>query len=168
MQLKNALGGLAALTLLAGTAQAQTVTTADAAGIKKALAAKKGKVLLVNFWATWCGPCVAEFPDLMKVYKANRAKGLELVTISCDEQADLKKVKTFLGKSGVSQGWLNSLGPDITGLMAFLDPKAPDGGGSIPRTYVIDRNGKVVKSLLGGQNTESLQKAVAPYLKGKG
>ncbi len=152
---------------VAGAANAQTVNPVDATGIKKAIAANKGKVVVVNFWATWCGPCVAEFPDLVKLYKANKTKGLELVTISCDDKGDVEKVKTFLGKNGLTKGWQNVNGPDITAMMPYLDPKAPDGGGAIPRTYIIDRKGKVVKSFLGGQDSATFEKAVAPYLKAK-
>jgi thiol-disulfide isomerase/thioredoxin len=125
----------------------------------------KGKVVVVNFWATWCGPCVAEFPDLVKLYKNNKAKGLELIAISADESADGAKVKTFLGKNGLSKGYLNKNAVDIEGYLKYLEPNlAPDAPGGIPRTYVIDRNGKVVKSLIGGQSYTAFQSAVTPLL----
>ena len=148
-------------------ANAQTVSAVDASGLKKAIAANKGKVVVVNFWATWCGPCVAEFPDLVKFYKANKAKGVELVTVSCDDAGDAAKVKKFLAKNGLTGGLQNALGPDITGHLPYLDPKAIGSDVAIPRTYVIDRKGKVVKSLLGAQQLIAFQQAVTPYLKAK-
>ena len=153
----------AALTLSAA-ANAQTVVKTDPANFKAALAANKGKVVVVNFWATWCGPCVAEFPSLVKLYKANKAKGLELVTLSADDPSDSAKVKAFLAKNGLAKGWLSST-DDVAGYLAYLEPTlSPSADLAIPRTYIIDRNGKVVKALLGGQEYADFQKAVTPLL----
>jgi thiol-disulfide isomerase/thioredoxin len=157
----------AGATLLAtgAAAHAQTVTPIDVAGLKKAVAANKGKVVVVNFWATWCGPCVQEFPDLVKLYKNNKVKGMELIAVSADEPTDNVKVKAFLGKNGLSQGYLNKSASDVEGYLKYLEPSLPnDAAVGIPRTYVIDRNGKVVKSLIGGQSYSAFQSAVTPLL----
>jgi thiol-disulfide isomerase/thioredoxin len=154
-----------ALLAIGTTAHAQTVMPMDAAGLRKTVAANKGKVVVVNFWATWCGPCVQEFPDLVKLYNNNKAKGLELIAVSADDQADNAKVKTFLGKNGLSKGYLNKSAVDIGGYVKYLEPTLPaDAAVAIPRTYVIDRNGKVVKSLIGGQSYSAFQSAVTPLL----
>lgn len=140
----------------------------DAAGLKKQVAARKGKVVVVNFWATWCVPCVEEFPDLVKLYNVNKAKGMDLVTVSFDEKADVpKKVLPFLTKNKLSSGtFVNKTGSDLDeGYLKYLEPKLPeDEAVAIPRTYIFDRNGKLAKVLVGGQSYASFAKAVQPLL----
>jgi thiol-disulfide isomerase/thioredoxin len=154
-----------ALLATAAVAHAQTVVPVDAAGLKKQVAANKGKVIVVNFWATNCGPCVQEFPDLVKLYKNNKAKGLELITVSADDPSDSAKVKAFLAKNGLSKGYLNKRAEDIEGLVKYFEPNLSDDAAiGWPRTYVIDRNGKVVKTLPSMQEYSGFQSAVAPYL----
>jgi thiol-disulfide isomerase/thioredoxin len=162
---------LSALLLLgtfaaASPAGAPTVPMIDASGLKKQIAARKGKVVVVNFWATWCGPCVEEFPYLVKLQKAYKAKGFELVTISCDEKRDAAKVSTFIGKSGQTGGAYHATkGAEIGDFLKFLEPKLdPDASIGIPRTYVYDRSGKQVKMFEGGQSYEAFNKAVAPLV----
>jgi thiol-disulfide isomerase/thioredoxin len=58
----------------------------------------KGKVVLLNFWATWCGPCAQEMPHLLELYKKNRERGLEILAISVDSKADRYKVAPFVNK----------------------------------------------------------------------
>jgi thiol-disulfide isomerase/thioredoxin len=58
----------------------------------------KGKVVLLNFWATWCGPCAQEMPHLLELYKKNRERGLEILAISVDSKADRYKVAPFAEK----------------------------------------------------------------------
>lgn len=161
-----------ALTALAfalpAASYAQTVAPTDAAKIKSQIAANKGKVTLVNFWATWCGPCVKEFPALVKATKAGQSKGLVFMPVSFDSQADTAKVKAFLSKNGVAKGFVNRTGTDAEGLIKFFEPNLrADEDLSIPRTYIVDKKGKVVKVLKGEQSQAEFQAAFAPYLKGK-
>lgn len=163
-----AAGALATLALTVPTvSHAQTVTPTDAAKIKSQLAANKGKVTLVNFWATWCGPCVKEFPALVKATKANQSKGLVFMPVSFDRQADTAKVKAFLSRNGVAKGFVNRTESDAEALIKYFEPKLrADEDLSIPRTYIVDKKGKVVKVLKGEQSQAEFQAAVAPYLKG--
>jgi thiol-disulfide isomerase/thioredoxin len=162
---------VAALAVFATAAPAGTVAVPaiDAAGLKKQVAARKGKVVVVNFWATWCVPCVEEFPDLVKLYNTNKSKGLDLVTLSFDEKGDVaKKVAPFLTKNKLTTGtFINKNGSDPgEEYIKYLEPKLPaDEAFAIPRTYIFDRNGKLVKTLVGGQSYEAFNKAVAPLLK---
>ncbi len=111
----------------------------------------KGKVLLVDFWATWCPPCRAEVPEIVKTYTAYKDKGFEVVGISFDQEKDAfdKYVKEnampwpqyFDGK-----GWENEVGPTY-------------GIQSIPAMYLLDGEGKVVATdLRGGKLEEELKK----------
>src|SRR5689334_22084768 len=92
-------GAAAALLCVAAPAPAKNssaVTPVDAAGLKRAVAARKGKVVLVNFWATWCIPCVEEFPDLVRLHNKYKAQGLDFVPVSVDMARDVApKVQPF-------------------------------------------------------------------------
>lgn len=169
---RGLVGAVATLAVTAGTAAtaaAPTVQPIDAAGLRKQVMARKNKVVVVNFWATWCGPCVEEFPGLVSLQKKYRAKGLDLVTISFDDPKDVAgKVKPFLAKSGLSTGtFVNKSGAQIDeAYLKYLEPNlAPDAAVAIPRTYIFARNGKLVKTIVAGQTAAEFEKAVAPYLK---
>lgn len=110
------------------------------------LSAHKGKVVLVDFWATWCGPCVAELPNVLAAYEKYHPKGLEIVGISADR--DRNRLETFLKDNNVpwrqffdGQGWNNKL------VKAY-------GVHAIPATYLLDREGKIVAKDLRGEELE--------------
>jgi len=160
----------ALVTLAAPMSQAQSgaVTPIDAAGLKKQVAARKGKVVVVNFWATWCGPCVEEFPSLVTLQNKNAAKGLDLVTVSFDEASDKGKVNAFLAKNKIKKGaFLNKSGSDLDdAYIKYLEPKLPASAAvALPRTYIFNRSGKLVKVITGSQTLAQFQAAVAPHLK---
>ena len=110
------------------------------------LADKKGKVLLVNMWATWCGPCVAEMPELIKMQDKYRDQGFEVIGLNqSDEPAEL--IKSFAAKQNLNYqlGWsdsaLYSEFVKITRLNA------------IPQTILINREGQMTGVFAGGGNT---------------
>ncbi|HKO99471.1 MAG TPA: redoxin family protein [Pyrinomonadaceae bacterium] len=101
-----------------------------------------GKVLLVNLWATWCGPCRLEIPELIKFHNEYRAQGLEVVGLSTENQEEsAEKVKRFVQDFNVNYrvGWATA---DVAiTLMAGTD--------SIPQSFLIGRDGRVVKRFVG-------------------
>ena len=155
-------GFLLLLAMPAAHAAPIAVTPADAPVIKRAIAAQKGHVVLVNFWATWCGPCVAEFPAIVQTSRRYKASGLRVFAVSADQLKDIKtKVTPFLAKSGASfPAYLEkSADPE-----EFIDAFDPSWQGDLPRTIIYDRTGKRVKTLTGQQTAHSLAAAVKPYL----
>lgn len=101
-----------------------------------------GKVLLVNLWATWCGPCRLETPELVKLYKEFRPQGVEVVGLSTEDPDDsAEKVKRFIQDYNVNYrvGWSTQ---EVS--MTLMQ-----GRDAIPQSFVISRTGRVVKRFVG-------------------
>ncbi len=136
---------------------------ADAPTVKRAVAAQRGHVVLVNFWATWCGPCVAEFPAIVKVSRQDRALGLRTIAVSADMLKDRQtKVAPFLARQRATFPVYLEKSADPEDFINAFDPKWQ---GDLPRTLIYDRRGRLVRTLAGEQTAQSLAAAVAPYLK---
>jgi peroxiredoxin len=125
----------------------------DLAGNTLSIAKYKGKVVLVDFWATWCGPCVAELPNVLKTYEAHHGQGFEIVGISLDKEE--QKLKDFIKAKNMT--WAQYF--DGKGWQSKLAGKY--GVNSIPATYLLDGEGKIIAKNLRG---EALEKAVATAL----
>jgi thiol-disulfide isomerase/thioredoxin len=126
----------------------------DVAGKPMSVASYKGKVVLVDFWATWCGPCVAELPNVLSTYQKNHPKGFEIVGISLDQ--DKQKLTDFTKSKNMSwqqffdgKGWGNKLAVKY-------------GVNSIPATFLLDGKGNIIgKDLRGEALDEAVTKALA-------
>jgi len=114
----------------------------------------KGKVVVLNFWATWCGPCRSELAAFNETYGANKARGVEIVGISVDE-GGWKDVKPFLKQYPV--GYPVVLGTDKV-VHAF------GGVDAIPTTFIIDRDGYLADRHLGALTRSALEALFARYL----
>lgn len=118
----------------------------------------KGKVLLLNFWATWCKPCVHEFPDLIKLYNNYKDKDFEIVFISVDVPEDVNsKVVPFLKdqKADFTTYYNNFDKPEE--LINFIDKKWE---GAIPSTYIYDREGNLTSQILGSKSYDEFEKEI--------
>ncbi len=125
----------------------------DLAGKPLSIGNYKGKVVLVDFWATWCGPCVGELPHVLETYKKHHPGGFEIVGISLD--SDREKLATFIKEKEMEwaqyfdgQGWQNKLA-QVYGI------------NSIPATFLLDGEGKIIAKDLRG---EALDEAVSKAL----
>lgn len=147
----------------AGEDPATHVSAVDGATLKKAVAAHKGKVVVLNLWATWCGPCVEEFPDLVKLQQSYQKQGLVLIAASIDEPEDKQEVIDFARKQNVAFPiYLRKAGS----VEKFIDPIDRKWSGAVPATYVFDRKGKLVGKPITGKHTyDEFAAAVAPHLK---
>ena len=123
-------------------------------GRKVDLAKMKGKVVLVDFWATWCGPCLRELPTVKQVYKDYHEKGFEIVAISLDE--DEAALKSFVAKEEMP--WVQY----YDGKGRHSDMVRKFGITGIPATFLIGKDGKIAASNLRGP---ALEAAVIEALK---
>jgi thiol-disulfide isomerase/thioredoxin len=139
-----------------------TVSVANPQKIKQSIESEKGHVVVVNFWATWCSPCVAEFPALIKLYNDHRAAGLELITVSADQRGDISaKVLPFLkSHKAYSTNFLMHAKDPEDAINAF----DRSWQGDLPRTFIYDKKGHLAKTLAGEQTFAELEAAVRPFL----
>ena len=110
------------------------------AGKSLSLSSWKGKVVLLSFWATWCGPCKIEMPGMEKLYGQMKAKGLEIVAVDVSE--DRSTVSSFIRKYGYTFPVLLDLKGEVSGSEMYA-------AGGIPVNYIIDRNGKLLARVIG-------------------
>ncbi len=129
------------------------ITLPDLSGKQVSFSDFKGKVVILDFWATWCGPCVAEIPHFKTLYEKYHDRGLEIVGVSVDVNA-AKVVPPFVEEHEIPYTIL--LGN--AGLQRKFNLRG------LPTTYVIDRKGRVVEKLLGYRGIEVFEKLVEPLL----
>jgi len=115
--------------------------TVDAAGLGDLRKNTTGKTLLVNFWATWCAPCTAEFPDLQNTFRMYRKRPFDLVTVSINYPDEEKGVRAFLEAQHASSRNLLSGTMDPYELMKAFDP---DWSGGVPYSVVIGPDGTIL------------------------
>ncbi len=133
----------------------------DQAGYAKMIASHKGRVVLVDFWATWCKPCRAEMPELVKLEKKLRGEGFDLVTISADEPDQQAAALKLLEQNGVAAPMYIKKAADDDKFNDAIDPK---WGGALPAVFLYDRTGKKVKSFIGETPVKDLEAAIAKVL----
>lgn len=104
----------------------------------------KGKVVVVNLWATWCAPCIVEMPDLDRLQRSYKNSGLEVVPISMDDQGSPAMIQRFMREHNLRH------------LPVYLDPskrtKAAFRARTLPSTYVFNKDGKLIASMEGVAN----------------
>jgi thiol-disulfide isomerase/thioredoxin len=129
---------------------APSLTGSTVSGAPLALGQFRGKVVVVNFWAAWCGPCRAESPVLARVLTATSGRGA--VFVGVDEKDSRSAAATFVKDQGVT--YASVFDPD--GSRAAGWPGAP----GLPYTFILDRHGKIAVRIIGGVTGDLLEAAV--------
>jgi peroxiredoxin len=148
----------------------------DAAGVAALRKGGTGNIRLYNVWATWCAPCVEEFPELVATSRRFDMRNFEFISISMDRPADVAKAKDFLERhgAGLSRRLQKSVkaegrttnsylftGGSMEELMQELDPEWPGG---IPHTLLVDADGKVIWRHSGMVDGDQLRDQVLNHL----
>ncbi|MBI2840889.1 MAG: redoxin domain-containing protein [Acidobacteria bacterium] len=129
------------------------VKVKDLQGKELDLTTTRGKVLLINFWATWCGPCKHEIPDLSRLHRKYRDQGLLVLGFAVDS-GSASEVTPFLSEFGID--YPVYMADDVRDQF-YREP-------GIPMTIVVDRKGQVVKKLFGLTSADVFESTVLPLL----
>jgi cytochrome c biogenesis protein CcmG, thiol:disulfide interchange protein DsbE len=132
---------------------APPLSIVTAGGREFDLAAMRGKVVLVDFWATWCAPCLAEFPVIEKFYRKHKAEGFEVIALSIDKPRDRQKTLRLIATLPFDAALLSDARRNGFGV--------PD---AVPVSYVIDAEG-IVRDTFIAIDDELLDEVVLPLLK---
>ena len=142
------------------TEQEVSLQEIDAKGLGELLANDSDNLRLINFWATWCGPCVAEYPDFIEIHRMFADRGFEFVSVSADNLTIKAKVHNFLKKktSAVRNFIYNE--EDKYAMIEAIDP---EWDGALPYTVLVESGGKVVYKIMGSIDPFELKKAIVDH-----
>ena len=143
-------------------AEAVKLDTIDDAGVAKLVANDGKKLLLVNLWATWCGPCVAELPELVSIHRMYRGRPFEMVTISMDDPAKKRDeaLKVLTDNKVSARNYLL----ETKDRDAFAKALDKDWPGPVPYTLLIAPGGKVIYRKTGAIDPLELRRAIVGHL----
>lgn len=138
-----------------------TLSPVDEVAFKKLVSAHQGKVVLYDFWATWCEPCRAELPRLIRLQTKLKARGFELVTISADEPEQAADAEKLLKTSGAP---LPAFRKQAVNDDRFINAIDPQWSGALPALFLYDRQGRKVISFIGETEMNAIESAIQKLL----
>ncbi|MBV9302638.1 MAG: TlpA family protein disulfide reductase [Acidobacteriaceae bacterium] len=144
--------------LLAGTS---TLIPLGEQAFHQMVARHRGKVLLVDFWATWCGGCREEMPKLVTLYSSERKNDFSFVTISCDEPEQAAAAISFLEKQSAPAPYYLKSAKNDDQFISAIDPK---WSGALPALFLFDRTGQKVNSFIGETDIQQLKVSIDKLL----
>ena len=133
----------------------------DEAGFQKLVDSHKGKVVLYQFWATWCAPCREEMPQLIRLEAKLRSQGFELVTISADEPEQEAAAEKILKQLEVRGPLYRKQAKNDDNFINFIDRK---WSGALPALFLYDKNGRKVQSFIGETQMNTIEAAIRKFL----
>lgn len=134
-----------------------TLENIDTAGIKELILNKSDKLRLVNVWASWCGPCIQEFPDLIVLDRIYRSREFEFISINADKLSRKENVLKILQKNQASNKNFIFNSDNNSELVGAIDPQ---WSGALPYTLVIEQGGNIIYRLQGPVNLLEMRKLI--------
>ena len=160
MTRRDCLVALAALTACRN-ANENGLITLDEEAFRRMVADHRGQVLLVDFWATWCAPCREELPKLVALYSSERQRGLNFVTVSCDQPEQGATAASFVEKQHApTPHYLKNAKSDD----AFINAIDPKWSGALPALFLFDRGGQKAASFIGETDMAQLKASIEKLL----
>jgi thiol-disulfide isomerase/thioredoxin len=161
----RAVWGVAFLLVSCGSANRVSVenvhvTPVTSADVQRLIREPGAKAVLVNMWATWCGPCQEEFPGLVRVAQKYSGQGLRTILVSADDTDQVAAVKKFLAKEGVGFPAYIKTEKD----QAFIDGVDKQWTGALPATLIFDGDGKLRDFWEGGVTFNVFEEKVVEVL----
>jgi len=148
-----------------GSTLAPDFTLATTTGELVSMSDLRGKVILLNFWGTWCGPCRMELPDFIKLHNKYNKDGLEIVGITIRRGESIKDVAKFQEQWGLNYLLLNDInGNEVSEVTMAYSQAIGQMINGIPTTLVIDREGFIVNRFVGPRREQVFYNAIKPYL----
>ena len=148
-----------------GSTPAPNFTLATTTGELVSMSDLRGKVILLNFWGTWCGPCRMELPDFVKLYDKYNKDGLEIVGITNRRGESINDVAKFQEQWGLNYLLLNDInGNEVSEVTMAYSQAIGQMINGIPTTLVIDREGFIVNGFVGPRREQVFYNAIKPYL----
>ena len=139
-------------------APSRRVELIDSAGLRKLMSERRGNVLLLNIWATWCSPCVEELPDLVRLSRSYGHAPVEIVGISVDYPDEIdSKVIPFLDSTSVP---FKMYVAKFDKQEDFINALSTSWSGAVPATFIYDSEGKRRLSLVGQRTYTQFKRAV--------
>jgi thiol-disulfide isomerase/thioredoxin len=136
------------------------VSPVTAADIQRLVRDSGAKAVLVNLWATWCGPCREEFPSLVRVARKYQGQGLKVMLVSADDNAEMAAVKKYLAQQGVDFPAYIKAEKD----QPFIDALDKRWTGALPATFIYDGTGKLRDFWEGGTTFNAFEQKVVEVL----
>ena len=137
---------------------------ADLKGNKIKLSDLRGKVVMLNFWGTWCGPCRKEIPDFVKLMDKYQKDGLEILGVTLTSGSP-ENIKTFSDKWGINYTLLTDIkGNETQSVTAVYGKATNEPIRGIPTTFIIDRKGMIQKRYVGPRSEEIFYRDLKLFL----
>lgn len=143
----------------ASTQSLPDISMPDTAGKQRNLKEWQGKIMILNFWATWCPPCMKEMPEFQAIQNELGAKGIQFVGIALD---DAEPVQEFITKKNITYPIL--IGPDSGTKLAHDLGNVVN---TVPFTVIFDSKGQLIKRQMGTLDREAILEIINPLIKSK-
>jgi len=137
-----------------------TLDSLDEAGIKDLVKNNSDKLRLINIWATWCGPCVEEYPSFIEMYRMYKSRDFEFVSVSADDPDKYEKVLKFLkSKNSAVKNYLFG----VDNKYKLIEAIDPNWQGALPYTILVEPGGKIIYSKQGAVNVTEMKKLIVDH-----